>query len=381
MNIKSATLFPLSIPLRAPMKMSGETVTHANTLLLRLIDGEGREGWGETSAAPLMTGETLGSVLANTAYLLNAVKEVSWEDPCAIGAIQSRFLYANSSAKSCVELALLDLFAQAKGEPAWSLLRKAYRIESLAKPDPLPVLRMLGGSLETEIADARALRDQGYRHWKIKVGVYDLNSDLQRVAAICAALEGDTISADANGAFTLEEAIAFCRSDLASHLSFVEQPIAADHSIADFVSLKTASPLPICLDESIHGIDTIQVCADKGVMDGASLKLIKLGGMLPGMRAAIELEKRGLNLNLACKVAETSLSAAATASIGFAMNGAPWGLSMSNAYLEYDICDVPLTAAEGRLNVEQLNSVGIGVVPNLALVKKTVSSEWGIIEC
>ncbi len=381
MNIKSATLFPLSIPLRAPMKMSGETVTHANTLLLRLIDGEGREGWGETSAAPLMTGETLGSVLANTAYLLNAVKEVSWEDPCAIGAIQSRFLYANSSAKSCVELALLDLFAQAKGEPAWSLLRKAYRIESLAKPDPLPVLRMLGGSLETEIADARALRDQGYRHWKIKVGVYDLNSDLQRVSAICAALEGDTISADANGAFTLEQAIAFCRSDLASHLSFVEQPIAADHSIADFVSLKTASPLPICLDESIHGIDTIQVCADKGVMDGASLKLIKLGGMLPGMQAAIELEKRGLNLNLACKVAETSLSAAATASIGFAMNGAPWGLSMSNAYLEYDICDAPLAAAEGRLNVEQLNSVGIGVVPNLALVKKTVSSEWGIIEC
>lgn len=381
MNIKSATLFPLSIPLRAPMKMSGETVTHANTLLLRLIDGEGREGWGETSAAPLMTGETLGSVLANTAYLLNAVKEVSWEDPCAIGAIQSRFLYANSSAKSCVELALLDLFAQAKGEPAWSLLRKAYRIEFLAKPDPLPVLRMLGGSLETEIADARALRDQGYRHWKIKVGVYDLNSDLQRVAAICAALEGDTISADANGAFTLEQAIAFCRSDLASHLSFVEQPIAADHSIADFASLKKASPLPICLDESIHGIDTIQVCADKGVMDGASLKLIKLGGMLPGMQAAIELEKRDLNLNLACKVAETSLSAAATASIGFAMNGAPWGLSMSNAYLEYDICDAPLAAAEGRLNVEQLNSVGIGVVPNLALVKKTVSSEWGIIEC
>ena len=381
MKIKSATLFPLSIPLKSPMKMSGETVTHANTLLLRLIDSEGREGWGETSAAPLMTGETLGSVLANTAYLLNATKEVSWVDPCEIGTIQSRFLYANSSAKSCVELALLDLFAQAKGEPAWSLLRKVHRTQSLATPEPLPVLRMLGGSLETELADARALRDQGYRHWKIKVGVYDLNSDLQRVAAICDVLEGDTISADANGAFTLEQAIAFCRSDLTSRLSFVEQPIAAGHSIADFVSLKKASPLPICLDESIHGVDTIKLCADNGVMDGASLKLIKLGGMLPGMQAAIELEKRGLNLNLACKVAETSLSAAATASIGFAMNGAPWGLSMSNAYLEYDICDAPLTAAEGRLKVEQLNSVGIGVVPNLALVKKTVSSEWGIIEC
>jgi L-alanine-DL-glutamate epimerase-like enolase superfamily enzyme len=381
MNIKSATLFPLSIPLRAPMKMSGETVTHANTLLLRLVDSDGREGWGETSAAPLMTGETLGSILANAAYLLKAAKEVSWADPCEIGNIQSRFLYGNTSVKSCVELALMDLFAQAKGEPAWSLLRKVHRIESLVMPNPLPVLRMLGGSLETELADARALRDQGYRHWKIKVGVYDLNTDLQRVAAICAALEGDTISADANGAFTLEQAVAFCRSDLASRLSFVEQPIAAGHSIADFASLKKASPLPICLDESIHDIDTIKVSADNGVMDGASLKLIKLGGMIPGMRAAIELEKRGLNLNLACKVAETSLSAAATASIGFAMNGAPWGLSMSNAYLEYDICDAPLAAAEGRFKVEQLNSVGIGIVPNLSLVKKTVSKEWDIIEC
>jgi L-alanine-DL-glutamate epimerase-like enolase superfamily enzyme len=381
MKIKSATLFPISIPLRVPMKMSGETVTHANTLLLRLIDSEGREGWGEASAAPLMTGETLGSVLANTAYLLKAAKEVSWADPCEIGTIQSRFLYANASAKSCLELALLDLFAQSKEEPAWSLLRRVHGIQSAAAPDPLPVLRMLGGSLETELADARALRDQGYRHWKIKVGVYDLNSDLQRVAAICAVLEGDTISADANGAFTLEQAVAFCRSDLASRLSFVEQPIAAGHSIADFASLKAASPLPICLDESIHGIDSIKVCADNGVMDGASLKLIKLGGMLPGMQAAIELEKRGLNLNLACKVAETSLSAAATASIGFAMNGAPWGLSMSNAYLEYDICDAPLAATEGKFKVEQLNSVGIGVVPNLALVKETVSKEWNIIEC
>jgi L-alanine-DL-glutamate epimerase-like enolase superfamily enzyme len=191
--------------------------------------------------------------------------------------------------------------------------------------------------LETELADARALRDQGFRHWKIKVGVYDLNTDLQRVAAICAALEGDTISADANGAFTLEQAIDFCRSELASRLSFVEQPIAAGHSIADFAHLKTASPLPICLDESIHCVDEIKVYADHRAMDGSSLKLIKLGGMLPGMRAAIELEKRGLHLNLACKVAETSLSAAATAAIGFAMNGASWGLSMSNAYLEYDI--------------------------------------------
>lgn len=325
MKIKAAELYPLSIPLKAPIKMSGETVTHANTLLLRIVDDEGREGWGEASAAPLMTGETLGSLLANTAYLLRRVKDVEWSDPRDIERVESRGLYSNASAKSCVELALLDILAQIEKESLSAFVRRVSGIPSNEQPKPLSILRMLGGTLEQEIADAIALRAQGYRHWKIKVGLLGLQRDLERVAAICEVLEGDTISADANGAFSLADASVFCASPLTSKLSFVEQPIASTHAIADFAALKAASPLPIGLDESIHGLDEIDAFAGAGAMDGASLKLIKLGGVLPGVRAALALQKRALKLNLACKVAETSLSAAATASIGFAVNNAPWG--------------------------------------------------------
>jgi hypothetical protein len=79
-------------------------------------------------------------------------------------------------------------------------------------------------------------------------------------------------------------------------------------------------------------------------------------------------------------VAETSLSAAATASIGFAVNEAAWGLSMSNEYLEFDICDKPLAARDGLLHFEQLSPIGVGVIPNLTLVKKAASKEWGVIQ-
>ena len=71
MLIQCAQLYPLEIPMSKPIKMAGETLTHAHTLLIRLIDKSGREGWGEASAAPLMTGETLGTIAASTEYLIS----------------------------------------------------------------------------------------------------------------------------------------------------------------------------------------------------------------------------------------------------------------------------------------------------------------------
>ena len=305
---------------------------------------------------------------------------LEWFDPHKIGQVAARVLYSNASAKSCVEMALLDILAQIKQESLFSFVRRASDINTQEKPQPLAILRMLAGTLEQEIADAIALRAQGYRHWKIKVGLMGLQRDLERVAAICEVLEGDTISADANGAYSLDEAIAFCSSPWTSKLSFVEQPIASAHPISDFLALKRASALLIGLDESIHGLSEITEFDEARACDGASLKLIKLGGVLPGVRTALEMQRRKLQLNLACKVAETSLSAAATASIGFAVNGAAWGLSMSNEYLEFDICDNPLAAQGGLLHVEQLNPIGVGVIPNLTLVKEAVSKEWSVIQ-
>ena len=61
MKIVHAIIYPLLIPLIEPIKMSGETVCFAKTVLLGLKNNFGRTGWGEASAAPLMTGETIES--------------------------------------------------------------------------------------------------------------------------------------------------------------------------------------------------------------------------------------------------------------------------------------------------------------------------------
>jgi hypothetical protein len=84
---------------------------------------------------------------------------------------------------------------------------------------------------------------------------------------------------------------------------------------------------------------------------------------------------------LACKIAETSLSGAATAAIGFALGEIPWGFSMSNQYLQFDICAQALTAKEGHLDVAQLSDSGIGIKPEESRVKDAIAKAYALIQC
>ena len=380
MKIIQATIFPLSIPLIEPIKMAKELIVDAKTVLLRLTDDEGRQGWGEASVAPLMTGETLDSLLASVKYLVESVRAIDWSDPALFSTSCDAILYGNPSAKSCLEMALLDLYTQKKSIPLWKYLRTLTSDAVTSAPADLPLLRMLGGSLEKEMADAKSFREAGFKHWKIKIGSLSLEEDLHRVKLLSDLLEGDVISVDANGAMSLDNAIRFCESTQASKLSFAEQLIHADTPLADFVLLKQRSPIPIGLDEAIHGSNEIEEFRKANALDGASLKLIKTGGVLEAWKCAQLLRGNNLKLNLACKVAETSLSGAATAAVGFAIGEAPWGFSMSNQYLRFDICDQPLIAKHGHLDVHQLNSTGVGITPNLDRVKDTVAQAYSIIQ-
>ena len=380
MKINQATIFPLSIPLIEPIKMAKEVIVDAKTVLLCLSDDEGRQGWGEASVAPLMTGETLDSLLASLKYLVEKARAIEWSNPNLFSKSCDAILYGNPSAKSCLEMALLDLYTQKHSIALWKYLRSLNAGAVLTELADIPLLRMLGGAPEKEIADAKSFREAGFKHWKIKIGSLSLEEDLNRVQLLSDLLEGDVISVDANGAMSLDNALRFCTSAQASKLSFAEQLIGADSALADFALLKQRSPIAIALDESIHGSSEIEEFMKANALNGASLKLIKTGGVMEAWNCAQILRRNNLKLNLACKVAETSLSGAATASIGFAIGDVPWGFSMSNQYLRFDICDQPLIAKRGHLDLAQLNATGVGITPNLDRVKDAIAQDYSIIQ-
>jgi L-alanine-DL-glutamate epimerase-like enolase superfamily enzyme len=380
MKIKYAEIYPLSIPLIEPIKMSREMVADAKTVLLCLTDDKGRQGWGEASVAPLMTGESLDSLVASIKYLVEYALPIDWSEPAEFTSVFNRILYANASAKSCLEMSLLDLYTQERSIPLWRYLRSVSGVLADTAPVPIPLLRMLGGSLDKELSDAKAFRELGFKHWKIKIGSLSLDEDLHRVKVLCDALEGDVISVDANCALTLTDALRFCQSESASKLTFAEQLISTELPMADFVLLNKSSPIPIGLDESVHGLAELEQLIEAKAFSGASLKLIKTGGVMQALECAQLLERHKLSLNLACKVAETSLSAAATASLGFAIGKVNWGFSMSNQYLKFDICDTPLIAEQGSIKVSQLAPSGLGVTPNIDRVKEVIAKGYSAIQ-
>lgn len=361
MRITCAQLYPLAVPMGKPIKMAGETLTHAHTLLVRLIDEHGREGWGEASAAPLMTGETLASLAASTEYLLSRLLGQAVDGPLAIAALQESVLYGNASAKSCHETALMDLLAQRAGVPLYQLLAGDSLAACTTRIDMLHMLA--SGDLQQEIAEARRLRGEGCRQWKIKVGAGDLPSDLQRVQRLCEELKGDVVSADANQALSVEAAGAIAAVGARSGLSFLEQPLRAG-MIDQMAALHAASGLDLCADESIHGLQDIVDHRRLRAAQGASLKLIKLGGTQALVEAGRLCLAQDMRINLACKVAETTISAAATAHAGFALREVGWGFSMSNRYLASDVCAAPLAPVDGAITPAQLDRPGLGFAPD-----------------
>lgn len=240
---------------------------------------------------------------------------------------------------------------------------------------------LASGDLERELEEALALRADGYRQWKIKVGTGHSSeavaNDVRRVRAICAELADDVVSADANQALTVDEAAQIAKAgtpmDAYRGLSFLEQPFSVG-MMNEMTALHAITGVALCADESIQDASDIAAHHAARAAQGVSLKLIKLGGTQELVNAGKLCLAQEMHINLACKVAETTISAAATAHAGFALNlhahthhalntGVAWGFSMSNRYLANDVCESPLVPIQGAVSTAQFERAGLGFSP------------------
>jgi muconate cycloisomerase len=76
----------------------------------------------------------------------------------------------------------------------------------------------------------------------------------------------------------------------------------------------------------------------------------------------------GLSINLACKVAESSIGAAAIAQLGSVAPNLDWGISITNHYLAEDLTEVPVRIERG--GVHRPRGVGLGVEVREAQVNR-----------
>ena len=216
-SIATIESIAVALPLIHPMKMSGVEIRTADNILVRLETATGVIGWGEAASAPNMTGETVESMLAAVRYMTPYLKGLSIEDAGAIHEEMNWRMVGNHAAKAAIDIALCDALGQVKRLPASALLAPNRTLRTLRTR--VPVLWLIGtGSTEGDVREALAKQADGFVSFKIKVGAHTVADDAARTVTICSALfernrAGLLISADANQAWSTEDALVYVRAE------------------------------------------------------------------------------------------------------------------------------------------------------------------------
>jgi muconate cycloisomerase len=352
--IRRVDAIPVALPLKKPMKMAGVTIATADNVLVRIEADGGLIGWGEAASAPTMTGDTQGSLVAAVRHLAPLlVGQDAWMRPALVRKL-GHALYGNTGARSAIELALVDLAGRAAGLPVIDLIGGAVR-------GAVAPMWLLGNATPAEdAAEARQRLAQGYRFFKVKVGAKTIEGDIASTLAVRNALGAELpICADANCGFSPAAARRYLDGTRAAALAFLEQPLGP-HDLAALAALARTSPIPLGADEGIHSLADVTAHAQAGA-GGVSLKLIKLGGISAAVEAARLCEQLGLAVNVAAKIAESSIASAAAIHLACAAPAVEWGVSLTHFYLAEDIVKQPLTIADGLVALPTTPGLGVEV--------------------
>jgi L-alanine-DL-glutamate epimerase-like enolase superfamily enzyme len=356
----------VSLPMKKPVQMAGETVAHAENVFVRVESDAGAVGWGEAAAAPTMTGETIAGMMAAIELMRpKLIGRAAYDFAGATAAMDAQ-LYGNSGAKAAIDIALHDLVGRASGRPVYALFGAKQRSR-------MPVLAVIGSEdAAADLRDAQARWNAGYRAFKIKVGLGSPEADAVRTMMLCQALKGQAlrgqaqggetclVSADANQGFSVDGALTFVRGIGDCGLDFFEQPVSA-HDLDGMSRIAAATKVPIGADEGIHSLDDIVRHHERKAARGVSLKAIKLGG-LSGLFAASRLcAQLGMQVNISCKTGETSLASAAAVHLAAVAPAIAWGLTVTSGGLAEDVTATPLRIDGGHVEVPEQPALGIDI--------------------
>ncbi|MHB8112647.1 MAG: dipeptide epimerase [Bellilinea sp.] len=280
------------LKLRNPFRLSYGVSETRQAFWLRL---PGDEGWGEGTIPPYY-----GVADAAMEAVWRAAAESGRELPDNPAEIEAWVGTPGPAPARCaLDLALYDRIARQHGLPLYKLL-------GLPKPAPMPTSFTI--AIDTPAAMARMAAEN--RHMpiiKVKLGSDD---DESRLKAIRAARPDAQLRVDANAGWSLDEAIHQVQALESYDLEMIEQPLPKEQ-IEAMGEVQKYTRLPLVADESVQTLQDVERLAAAGVR-GINLKLMKVGGLTPGLRMLKRARELGLQVMLGCMV-ETSLGTTAMA--------------------------------------------------------------------
>lgn len=341
------------------------------TLVVRLTDDSGREGFGQAVPVETWTYETVESVESTLSnYLAPAVLGADPTDLADIHARMERVIRPSFSvgqplAKAAIDLACHDLWGKQAGKPVSALLGGA-QATSIKLSWTINTTRL--DQAERLLEEGRSL---GYDSFNIKLGYPQAPGyDLDLVRLVTAFSPGGFHWCDANTSYDIDTALAQVPKLADLGVRALESPLPPNR-IRDYQRLSRLGALPILMDEGIVSPVEAGEFAALGMMNGIAMKVARCGGLWHAARI-IEGMRRDGQILFASGLTDPELSLAASIHL-FAWAGLdlPAALNGPQYLADRGTSDAALRAQADRIAVP--TAPGLGITPD-PLALQTLST-------
>ncbi len=281
MIVKEIEVYPLNLPMKASMSISGGTVGSlaegAPHIYVKIVSDCGVAGWGEARPSHRWSYETLESVVSviqnylKPRLLGKLATDIVSAEKIMNQEIARGYITGQPIAKAAIDMALHDLSARSAGLSLTQLWQG-----SAAEKVDLTYLISTSDPAEAyeKAKDAKAA---GYKGIDVKTGLNKLLDEEILVAARQGA-PGLFFRADANQAYTMPEALRVAKVLEKIEADVFEQPLSAEN-LSAHAELRRKTSVPIALDESIWTSGGLLQAIRLEACDYAVIKVTKMGGL------------------------------------------------------------------------------------------------------
>ena len=265
-----------SWPVAGSFTIARGSRTEAVVVLVSIAE-DGFEGHGECTPYARY-GETPQTVLAQIETVVDLIEQGgSREDLMA--ALKP------GAARNALDCALWDLEAKKAGVPA-------HVLAGIDRLSPVTTCFTISlGSPAKMASDAAAASDRPILKIKLGGGA----DDPVRIAAVREAVPDATLLVDANEGWTPDTLLKNLDACLDAGVDCVEQPLPAN---ADDALFGLDHKVPLCADESAHGIEELDRLA--ALYDMINIKLDKTGGLTSALKLVEAARAHELGIMVGC---------------------------------------------------------------------------------
>jgi L-Ala-D/L-Glu epimerase len=271
MQITRAEVIPIELLLRHPVRMACiPPISQVTAIFVRIETRHQESAWGCTVSHPCLTGDKPAEVIRQCRECATLAPDLHPTNlEYSLNELAMRIPNLGPGAMCAFDLAFHDLLGLSAGMPLYRILG-GYR-SRIQTSITIPI-----ASPDENVETACRHAQSGFRMLKMKGGI-DSAEDVRRVRAVHQALPNHILRLDADGGYTVQQAVDVARA-LQDILEMLEQPTPPD-DLAGLRQVKEASPVPILADQSLRGPVSALEIASHHSADGVSIKLVTSGGL------------------------------------------------------------------------------------------------------